>query len=433
MTRSKSSPTSRLAGGSLVALGLIINKWTLEALVVPDGRIESVALNLLLALTQLAIIGLGAGVWFGRWGWLTNVTTALASLAITLLALEGAFRVLDIQGEYPRPRTEELLPGPGGSTERMPRALMPSVTIRTTYASDPRGYFDPGNVIDHVHNSAGWRDVGHTIEKPRSSFRVLGLGDSYLYGRGVRYEDVALTKLGVLLQDDAQGATIETINTGVPGANTAFQRDLLRDRGLAYDPDLVVLFYVLNDVEERYGVPSMMEFFRRYTSIYLTPDSLSKHSYLWSWARQRFKKAYTARQYIRQSIAAFVSDDAKWEQSRRALEEIHRLSTAHGAPLLVVIFPFFHNLAGDYPFQVVHDVVRGYCEDAGIPVLDLRESYREYDGPELWVHPTDQHPNEIAHEIAAHAIYDYLKAHPHLIAGAGERAARAKALGTSIP
>jgi hypothetical protein len=48
-------------------------------------------------------------------------------------------------------------------------------------------------------------------------------------------------------------------------------------------------------------------------------------------------------------------------------------------------------------------------------LLDLRNAYREFNGPELWVHETDQHPNEIAHAIAADAVYAYLKAHPELL------------------
>ena len=73
-----------------------------------------------------------------------------------------------------------------------------------------------------------------------------------------------------------------------------------------------------------------------------------------------------------------------------------------------MIFPFFHELDGEYPFQVIHDVVQAYCVSAGIPVLDLRDRYSRYRGPELWVHETDQHPNEIAHEIAAGATTEYI-------------------------
>jgi hypothetical protein len=57
----------------------------------------------------------------------------------------------------------------------------------------------------------------------------------------------------------------------------------------------------------------------------------------------------------------------------------------------------------------VHDAVVRYCSDHGIPVLDLRPAYSGYDGLELWVHPSDQHPNEIAHDMAARAIAWFLR------------------------
>ena len=88
---------------------------------------------------------------------------------------------------------------------------------------------------------------------------------------------------------------------------------------------------------------------------------------------------------------------------------------ALGIGLLVVIFPFFHELDGDYAFQPVHDIVRGHCEEEGIPVLDLRDAYSGFNGPELWVHPTDQHPNEIGHRIAADAIVRWLAERPDVL------------------
>ncbi len=415
------STIRRVIGASLIIAGLALNKWTLEAFVVPDGAIETPSVNLLLFAINLTLVTVGALIWFIRGEWVTNVAVSLASLAVALLVIEGAFRLLGIQAEYPPPRIDRVLRPPDGPTERAPHAFVPLATVRTTYASDPRGYFDPGNRIDHVHNSAGWRDVEHSIEKPPNTFRILGLGDSYLWGQGVRYNDIVLTRLGVLLADQLPGLATETINTGISGANTASQRDLLQDRGLDYDPDLIILFYVPNDVAERFsGDRRQIEFFVNYTSIYQRPDLLSNYSYLWGWARQRFQMSYKARRYVKESVAAFVEDDRKWEQSRRALDAIRRISHERGIPLLVVIFPFFHNLDGEYPFQVVHDVVREYCESVEIPVLDLRDSYRDHQGPELWVHPTDQHPNEIAHDIAARAIAEYLRVHANTLLSRAE-------------
>jgi hypothetical protein len=415
----------RFVGGSLIALGLVLNKWSLEVTVVADGRIDSVAIILLVLLVQLLLMSLGILFWLGSYAWVTNLALALLSLAITLLVFEGLFRALGIQAEYHAPRREELLRAPGGPSKPLPHAHIPMATRRLYYSSNPRGYFDPGNVINHVHNSAGWRDVERSTKKAPRTFRILGLGDSYLYGTGVRYEDIVLTKLGAFLEDDIPGVPIETINTGVPGMNTVGQRALLRDRGMRYDPDLIILFYVLNDVGECLtgceGVGPRsgkgLEFFGNYTSLYQDEDWLSAHSNLWGWGRQRVLQSYLARRYLNQIVSEFAEDKTGWKQSRDALDGIRRLAADHGVPLLVVIFPFFHDLDGDYPFQIVHDLVRDYCESVGIPVIDLRRSYSEYHGPELWVHPRDQHPNEVAHEIAARRIEAYLKTTPRLIGG----------------
>jgi len=343
----------------------------------------------------------------------------LGSLGLTLLTLEATFRVLGIGPDYHSKRSVEVRIAPGGPDERAPFAFIPLATVRSTYDSDPRGYFDPGNQIDHVHNTAGWRDVEHPLAKPDATFRILGLGDSYLWGQGVRYQDIVLTRLGRALDERVDGITVETINTGVSAFNTVDERDLLAARGLAYAPDLVILFYVLNDVETdttRRRRP-MVEFFVNYTAITQQRDRLSGYSDLWGWARQRVLLTRRGSDYIHRSIESFVGDESKWAQSREALDDIQRMTRERDIPLLVAIFPFFHDLDGDYPFQIVHDVVRAHCESRGIAVIDLRDAYRQFHGPELWVHPIDQHPNEIAHAIAAEAIAAYLSEHPELLRG----------------
>jgi hypothetical protein len=44
--------------------------------------------------------------------------------------------------------------------------------------------------------------------------------------------------------------------------------------------------------------------------------------------------------------------------------------------------------------------------------VDLLPAYRGRRPADLWAHPVDRHPNELAHRLAAAAIRDYLKQHP---------------------
>lgn len=341
-----------------------------------------------------------------------RVGLALFSFVLTLAVMEAVFRVAGIHAARDLARIDKVILPDGVKPEPAPHGFLRRATFRTIYPTNPRGYFAADNHIDHVHNSRGWRDVEHSLKKAPGTYRILGLGDSYLWGQGVRREDIVLTRLGRMLEGRAGGRRIETINTATPNTNTRFQLDLLVSEGFAYDPDLVILHFVLNDVEPDARMSSdKIEFFTNYTSIYLQSDALSRYSYVWGWARQRFLAAYRARRFVKKSIAGFVADSERWAECRAALDDMQHVCGQRHIPLLVVIFPFFHDLDGDYPFQPIHDIVRQHCQKRGIDVLDLREAYRRFHGPELWVHPIDQHPNERAHRVAARAISEHLLRH----------------------
>ena len=175
--------------------------------------------------------------------------------------------------------------------------------------------------------------------------------------------------------------------------------------------------FVLNDVEkaeELFKRGPKIEFTEEYVEIYNVPDTMPKVSDLWGWCRQMVLRTVRAKAYIRECLKSFEGNSDKWEQCRDSLAGITKDCREHDIPLLVVIFPFFIELDGDYPFQPIHDIVSAFCRSEGIHVLDLRDVFRGYNGPELWVHPTDQHPNEIAHAIAADAIAGYLRNLPEL-------------------
>jgi len=343
---------------------------------------------------------------------LARIAIALLAVALSLLFLEGVFRAAGIRATYYEPPVSEAIRDPDGPQMRALWGFVPYATLRTTYSSDPRGYFDPGNRIDHHFNSAGFRDAEHTLLKPPGSYRILGLGDSYLYGQGVRREDVCLTRLEVLLNETAEQNSVETINFGISARNTEHELAALETRGWAYDPDLVILFFVLNDVEEDYDEqPLQINFFRQFTDIYLVPDRLSQYSWLWSWARQRWLRNVRARNYLADCLANYQGNSQLWARCEAALDRMRASCAEHDVPLLIVVFPFFYELDGEYPFQPIHDQLAHYAQTRDQQLLDLRGAYRDYCGPELWVHPTDQHPNEIAHRIAAEVVAEYVREH----------------------
>lgn len=333
----------------------------------------------------------------------------LLPVAILWVAGEVVVYMSGINNDFRSTSAMQISCRPGQPTQMSPHGFIPYATIQHAYATNPRGYFDKNDSVFHTFNSEGWRDSEHVVEKSADVVRILGLGDSYTFGQGVKPEDLFLTHLGSLLKDQTDGRVVETINTGQPGYNTVMEKELLERRGLDYRPDVVLLSFVPNDVERDIHTDRpKVEFFEEFTTSYADQDWFSEYSEVWMLVRRKVLRYSAGKSYLRESIDSYLSEPEKWNRCRDALTEIRDLCRQNDCKLGVAIFPFFVNLNGDYPFQPIHDHVRKFCEEAEIPVVDLRESFREFEGPELWVHPTDQHPNEQAHRIAAEAIAKFL-------------------------
>jgi hypothetical protein len=90
-----------------------------------------------------------------------------------------------------------------------------------------------------------------------------------------------------------------------------------------------------------------------------------------------------------------------------AIAEFRDICASNQVPLLPVVFPLLSNdmTPGRYPFQFVHDRIRGVMETNGVPYLDLLTAYAETSPLRMQAVPgIDPHPSEVAHHIAAEAI-----------------------------
>jgi hypothetical protein len=345
-----------------------------------------------------------------------RLIAAFGAIGVGLLGLELVVRGLGLRPVRPGAVSSSIERRPG-ATKARGMSLEPHARYRDRYPDDPRGYFGDDHTIEHVANSQGWRDQEHTQEKADGTYRILGLGDSYLYGQGVRREDTCLARLPALISGHTEAA-LEVLNTGLPGANTAVELQVLEEWGLAQQPDLVLVHFVLNDVEPsawRASGPKVECFHGIQAARQGEWSWLREHSALFDLFETRVLGELRGRRYNQWMIESYMADSANWAEVTGALAGIERLCREAQVPLVVVIFPFYVQLDGDYPFQPIHDLVTAHCEALGVAVLDLRSAYAAFEGPELWVHPVDQHPNEQGHEIAAIRIAEYLVAQRALI------------------
>ena len=314
----------------------------------------------------------------------------VGSVAVFLVLAEGAVRLL-------------------GADKPRPTGYAPVNTNRR--AMRPR-------------NANGYRDLERTIAKPPGVRRVLSLGDSFAWGASVEFDDAYPQRLERGL-NRRRGEPWEVVNLALPGMNSVDHAAQLAQEGFAYGPDVVLLGFVLNDSEDAVAAET-----RRKADWEETPadggpprGALDRsalfrllHTRVWATAENRRRVA---------GYRSMYADDAPgWIAARQALKSMGALCRTHGVPFVVAIFPLFGNPLDDsYPFLDVHRKVGDAAAEAGARVVDLLPAYRGLRWELLVVNgAADEHPNEIAHRIAANVL---LRALDDVVPGAP--AARADA------
>lgn len=298
----------------------------------------------------------------------------------------------------------------------------PSTTITFKYESNPRGYFKTGNVVEHATNALGFR--GREFSEPASTgnVRLLFLGDSFTFGEGVHFEDTFAEVTAKLLSQRLHGPKVESFNLGVGGYNTVQELSLLKRAAPQIRPHAVILCYVLNDAEPPlFGEdPGKRSRNPRETRVAEgldepTPPAIMLYrsriaQAIWRYARSLQRNRETEKYYH----SLYKENSPDWEAARRALQELAALCRQQNVPLVVMVFPMLYSLNEDYPFRALHHLVAQRAEANGAHVLDLLPAFEGKRATDLWVYPTDQHPNEKAHRIAAEALVEKLLSLPEL-------------------
>ena len=95
-------------------------------------------------------------------------------------------------------------------------------------------------------SAKGLRDRPHDYEPEAGVFRIVVLGDSFMEAYQVPLEH----SLPYRLQEALAERGVEVVNLGVGGYGTTQAYLALREEGLRYAPDLVILAFYANDVSD---------------------------------------------------------------------------------------------------------------------------------------------------------------------------------------
>lgn len=91
-------------------------------------------------------------------------------------------------------------------------------------------------------------DKDYSKAKTENSLRIAVLGDSVAFGLGVDFNNTFGYVLEKQLSNDFN-KNVEVINFGVPGYDSSAEIEQLKIKALEYNPDVVILSFIMNDIE----------------------------------------------------------------------------------------------------------------------------------------------------------------------------------------
>ena len=358
---------------------------------------------------------------------------AAASALLTLAAIEIGMRVVNFVREDRRPLNERLAGGRAGSAANvriygLGDIVQPSAHPGIVYELRPNleGAFQ-GQPL--TTNSRGLRDAEYAYGKPDGAVRIVALGDSSLFGWGVRVEDTTTEVLEGMLKGANGVPRTEVINFSVPGYNTAIQADVFVEKALRYHPDVVLVNFNTND----YDVPAFMRLPQDYGTL--------RRSFLFDLVYSRYEAwvgaapsdlpvfDFANRTLTREETDRLDQDPGLPDEYRymvgargfeRAIDKIATAARAAGVAMVVYDARPFPGLHASYVPNAFRDGQRELLErlsrEKGFHWLNTYSYYVEYldANPQVDVQRVfavgdgDSHPNALAHRISAQAIYDFL-------------------------
>lgn len=317
-----------------------------------------------------------------------NIILLLASILLAILALELAVRI-------------------SGAAE----ATLPlfNISALITPSANPNlGYLLTPDAADGLYaiNSQGFRDYSYPLQKPAGTFRIIGVGDSYTFGWGVSLEDTYLKQL-----EQQTGA--EVLNFGVPGYNTVQEIELLKEKAIAYQPDMVIVGYLLNDAEGAISAESVAP--QHPAGGLPLPPALKSflsrnlHSYRFLAARfHQLLMKLGIRESTEQGVIRLYANTPEWLTALNALDELASISKQRNFIVVFVIIPYLYRLDA-YPYTTIHNQLSTIAQERNFIVVDTIPSFVGRREGELHVDATDTHPNAEAHAIIASAILESLR------------------------
>ena len=276
-------------------------------------------------------------------------------------------------------------------------------------------------------NSHGYRDIEWEQKKVDGTKRIVVIGDSFVFSPTKDKNDGLVPNLRAAMSM-AISSTVEIINLGKIGANTADELGILNNDGFSLEPDLLILVYVPNDADPLTRADSLLpkhtfnlfEEFRLFRqsvqrSVELNDPTILRHflktrSFVFNLLDTSFGRILTLL-HIRPSPleeeTRRLYSGENLVRHQNDLAAFTRITKEKNIPFLIVYFPFLFDLNDD-PFADIAKMVGTIAHEENADFLDLTPTLESVSMQDLVIDWSDAHPNGKANAIASQAIAQFL-------------------------
>lgn len=253
--------------------------------------------------------------------------------------------------------------------------------------------------ILYQNNSQGFRDDEFTaLPHSKDEYRIVVIGDSVAWGWGVEMAQAWPQQLEKLL-GEAKRKPIRVYNLAVNGYSTQQEVRMLETKGLAYEPDLVILNYALNDPTIEEG--GMWPYFQPITRW----EGLYRTKIFWAGIKRAWRQDIQGSSIATSKPWDYTGmiHEALFDQVETGFKSLKELQQQHEFKVLLMVTPFFNfQKNGSYDYEDIHQLLGNKSATYQFEFLDTQPAFKGLSGKK---HSVDLiHPNAEGHTIISHAV-----------------------------